>query len=527
MSTLDTISGRVPLARSGAAEAFRRIFSFPVLLGAGLVVGVFAWARLLSHDPDMWWHIAVGRQILETHTLPEFDPYSWTAPGAHWIAYEWLGEVLLAVGTRGGDLIAQKILLFTIAWALCLLLAYYAYLRSKNCKAAFFACLLLLPLSALFFTLRPQLLGYVFLLITLISLERFRLKNSKAIWVLPPLFLVWTNTHGSFAFGLFIVGLYWITGLVQFEKGGLIAERWPAAQRLRLELILLFCVVATMVTPYGTRLAAYPLEMALAQPVNVANIIEWLPLGTDRWFGKLFVGLLLLFFLGQIALPMRYRVHEVALLLFAVFSASLHRRFLIVFLIVFAPLLATMLTRWVEEYRPAKDQPVCNAALIFVMAGMMIWFFPSRKLLEEVVAKDYPVTAVQHLQAHPVGGRLFNEYGWGGYLIWSLHPQQKVFIDGRADIYEYSGVLPDYLSIVLIEPGALSLLRKYGVQACLVRRKDPISTLLAASPEWEQVYADEVSALFVRKANEEFPQILSANPSATSTAGLPRSPDTL
>jgi hypothetical protein len=467
----------------------------------------------------MWWHIAVGRQILETRALPEFDPYSWTATGAHWIAYEWLGEVLIAAGTRGGDLIAQKLLLLAMACALFLLLFYYAYLRSRNYKAAFVACLLLSPLAVFFFTLRPQLFGYLFLLITLICLERYRQYDSKAIWALPLLFLIWTNTHGSFAFGLFVVGLYWISGLTHFEKGSLLAERWTPAQRLRLLSILLLCVAATTVTPYGTRLAAYPLEMALAQPVNVANIIEWMPIGAERWFGKYFVGLLLLFFLGQVVRPQRFRLHELGLLLFAVFSASMHRRFLIVFLIVFAPLLATMLTRWVEEYSPAKDKPVCNAGLLAIVAGMLIGFFPSQKFLEDGVARDYPVQAVKYLQAHPAEGPLFNDYGWGGYLIWSLHPEQKVFIDGRADIYEYSGVLPDYLSIVRIEPGALSLLRKYNVQACLVRRKEAISTLLAASPEWEQTYADELSAIFVRKPNKGLSPISSADRSANSIAG--------
>jgi hypothetical protein len=499
MSTLETFASRLPFAHTAAGYAVCRVFSFPVLLGAFLVLCVFAWARLLSHDPDMWWHIAVGQQILETGILPEFDTFSWTAAGAHWIAYEWLGEVLIAAGTRGGDLVAQKVLLLAIAGTLYLLLFYYAYLRSRNYKAAFAACLILSPLAVFFFTLRPQLLGYVFLLITLICLERYRQRSdSKAIWVLPPLFVVWVNTHGSFAFGLFSVGLYWLCALPHFMRGGLRAERWMPARRMKLAWVLLLCVIATTITPYGTRLAAYPFEMALYQSVNVGNIIEWMPTGTGLWFGKVFVAILLLFFVGQIVLREAFRLHEIALLAFAVYSASTHRRFLIVFIIVFAPLLATMLARWVDDYTTSKDKPLCNAGLFAVIAGMIVWFFPSHSLLENVVARDYPVQAVEHLRSHPVEGRLLNDYGWGGYLIWSTHPEQKVFIDGRADIYEYSGVLPEYLSIIRIEREALALLEKYGVQACLVRRKDPISTLLAASPEWRQTYADELSAIFVR-----------------------------
>ena len=314
MGTVSIISARLHIARPSVARVCSKVFSFPVLLGAFLVLGVFAWARSLSHDPDMWWHIAVGERIIDQGSFPEFDSYSITASGAHWIAYEWLGEVLIAVGTRGGDLLAQKIFLLAIAWTLFLLLFYYSYLRSRDIKAAFLACALLSPLAVFFFTLRPQLLGYLFLLVTLICLERFRERSSRAVWILPFLFLVWANTHGSFTFGFVAVGLYWITGLVDFQKGGFVAERWPAAQRLRLEVILLLCVVATVITPYGTQIAAYPLEMTLALQVNVGNIIEWMPPGMDLWFGKFFVVLLLLFFVGQVALRQTFRIHELGLL---------------------------------------------------------------------------------------------------------------------------------------------------------------------------------------------------------------------
>jgi hypothetical protein len=443
------------------------------------------------------------------------------------MAYEWFGEVLMALSTRLGGLPGQKVCAVILAGLLFLLLYYYSYLRSKNIKAAFLACTLLVPLAAVFFTFRPQLIGYVFLVTTLICLERFRQGNQKALWLLPLVFLVWINTHGSFAFGLFVIGLYWMAGLVHFQQGGLIAEPWTAPQRLRLEVLLLLCVLATLVTPSGTRMAAYPLELALAQPVNVASIQEWQPLGPDIWIAKLAVGLLLLYFLAQVMLRQTYRLQDMALLLFAAFSAFLHRRFLIVFLIVLAPALAELLARIIPAYRADKEHPALNATLIFFVVLGTVRFFPSQEELERVLLRDYPQKAVAYLRSHPVKGPMFNEYRWGGYLIRELYPQQKVFIDGRADIYEYGGVLSDYSNIVLLKPDALSSLRKYGVQACLVRKKDAISTLLAASPEWELQYSDELSALFVRKGSQEFPDMLSATPRPNSPAGLERTSGTL
>jgi hypothetical protein len=82
-----------------------------------------------------------------------------------------------------------------------------------------------------------------------------------------------------------------------------------------------------------------------------------------------------------------------------------------------------------------------------------------------------------------------------------LGPKQQVFIDGRLDFYQYRGVFPDYLRITRLERDAPRLLRKYNIQACLITRSIPLVTFLEASPEWNKVFEDEVSVLFVRRQN--------------------------
>src|SRR5581483_8189163 len=195
-------------------------------------------------------------------TWPTSDPYSFTARGNDWMAYEWLGEVLMALFMRLGGMRGLDLLLINLTGFIVLLIYYYAYLRCSNWKAAFVASVLVLPLAALCFTLRPQLLGFVFLLVTLIALERFRQGRERALWALPVVFLLWVNSHGSFALGLAVMGLYWVSGLFGFQAGELDAVRWTRGQRHRLAVVSLFCVLVLPITPYGTRLAAYPLEMA-------------------------------------------------------------------------------------------------------------------------------------------------------------------------------------------------------------------------------------------------------------------------
>jgi hypothetical protein len=412
------------------------------------------------------------------------------------MAYEWLGEVLMAGAEQLGGLSALTALLVGLSATLLLLLYAYAYQRSRNVKAAFVACALLLPVASVFFTLRPQLVGYIFLLLTLLALEAYRNGRRAAVWFLPAVFLLWVNTHGSFVFGLLAMGIYWASGLRRFRWGGLVAEAWSRKQRRELLCGLLLCVIALTATPYGTRLAAYPLELALLQPTNVASIQEWQPLSFNLVVGKIFLVLLLLFLLLQLGSRQDLRLEEVALLFFAVYAACVHIRFLFLFVLVFAPLLAGMFERWIPAYQPAKDRPWLNGTLLALVGGGLLAFFPSSSELDQMVARNYPRDAVAYLREHPVE-TLFNEYGWGGYLIWSASPAHRVFIDGRADIYEYSGVLTDYLRITRLDPDTLGLLRKYGVEACLLGREAPLGTLLEALPDWKRVYSDELSNLFV------------------------------
>jgi hypothetical protein len=498
-----------------------RVFSFPVFLGAMLVFGAFVCVRSSAYDPDTWWHVTVGNQILTTHTWPTRDHYSYTASGTRWIAYEWLGEVVIAAASRAGGVVGQKVLLVCLAGLFIVLLYAYATLVSGGCKAAFAACATVLAPAALFFTLRPQLIGYIFLLVLLICLELFRRGKSRAIWLLPPLFLIWVNTHGSFAFGLFVLAVWWLSGLVGFHFGGIQAKCWTQGQRLQLELAAFLSLLATLCTPYGTRLFSYPLQMALFQPLNIANISEWQSLNPSLAIGKWFLAFLLILFLSEILLRPAHRLEFVSLLLVTIVVASLHRRFLVVFLMIFTPWLATLLSRWASPYRAEVDKPVFNGILMIAGIAALVAFFPSREAIWSGIAKNYPVGAVRYLNTHAVPGPMLNEYGWGGYLIYTRAPKNKVFIDGRADIYEYSGALADYQEMALLKPDALSVLRKNGIRACLLRRQAPLRSFLAGIPDWKIVYQDKLSTLLVKQAGTSGPGA-SARESAVLRPGLLR-----
>ncbi|MFZ0880738.1 MAG: hypothetical protein WCA98_14980 [Candidatus Acidiferrales bacterium] len=505
MSASQTVAEQGSSQPISLGMALRKVFSFPVFLGVLLFAGVFAstfargtfGANLVS-EGDTWWHLATGERILATHHLPVTDPYSFTVNGQPWLVYEWLGEVTIGYFGRLGGLAGLSTLLLVVSGTLLLLLYYYAYLRSANWKASFVACTLVLPLTTFFFTLRPQLIGYVFLLITLICLERFRSGRQQTLWILPPLFLIWVNVHGSFALGFLVLGVYWVSGLREFQIGGLVAKAWSPRQRLHIAYIFLLSLLAALVTPYGSRIAAYPLQPILMQPVGVASILEWMPMPFNLMMGKMLLGGLLLFIVALAAARPVFRVEDFGLFLIAMAGAILHRRLMLFLLVIFIPIIATLIRGWFSRYRPEIDHYILNAALIFLIALAIVKFSPTSDKLASILPQKFPVGAVSYLRQHPLDAPMFNEYGWGGYLIWA-RPEGKVFIDGRADIYEYAGVLSDYLDISRLAPNTLFLLRKYNVGACLLEPSNPLGTLLRVLPDWEIVYQDKTSILFVRK----------------------------
>ncbi len=191
------------------------------MLGTCLVGRVYYSLRSFHVDPDLWWHLKVGQDILATHRWPVADPYSFSAPGYHWLAYEWLGDVLMASVWHAGGLLGLGVLLVALGGLTALALYYFTSVRCGNPKAGLLATAVLAESGrgVSLTTLRPQMLGFLFLVLTLIVLEDFRRRegeerNLAAARVDGDL---WVNTHGSWIIGLGVIGAYLASGLQQIS----------------------------------------------------------------------------------------------------------------------------------------------------------------------------------------------------------------------------------------------------------------------------------------------------------------------
>jgi hypothetical protein len=469
----------------------------------------FTLAQPDLNDPDIWWHMRNAQYLVQHHQFLRQDVYSFTAAGKPWVNTEWLSEIPFYLAYQGFGLSGLKFLTFALPSTIILLLLFLCFKESRNFKASIGACAFASLLAKVSYGPRTILFGYVFLVVLLIILQRFRERGTGPLWVVPLLFCVWANTHGSWALGLILFFLIGVAGLVGGSWGRIESTRWTPSQIRRLAMTGAASVAALFINPYGWRLVYYPFDLAFKQKLNVAHVAEWVSVNFQDTRGKfvfvLIAGLLLAALLRQC----RWNLGEILIFVFALHTALTHIRFLVLLGIVAAPLVAKLLD-FFPPYRPELETPRVNMAAILAIIVAMAYFWPHEAAIQKSQGETYPAGLVPFLKAHPLQGNMVNYYLWGGYLEWN-DPAVKVFIDSRVDIFEYAGVLKDYLDLL----GSDSLVRrlnpimqKYDVRYVLFPRGDSSDRLLQGSgviyllqhdANWKIEYQDKVCVLMERQ----------------------------
>ena len=146
-----------------------------------------------------------------------------------------------------------------------------------------------------------------------------------------------------------------------------------------------------------------------------------------------------------------------------------------------------------------RDSRPGNLLAISLAMGITIWAIPDRRNIEKQIAAANPVHAVEFIRKSGLSGPMMNDFVWGGYLMWAL-PEEKVFIDGRADVFDWTGVLSEYGRWATLEEDPRRLLDKYGVKFCLLAPSAPMAHVLPYVPGWREVYRDGLSVIFSRNS---------------------------
>ncbi len=477
------------------SKLFRAVLSFPVMLASIVAFWVFIGAGYSVWDADIWWHLRNAEYLFATGSTPHFDFYSYTTNSHLWMNHEWLAEIPYYLAWRAAGLLGSYLPFLTMLVLLLLGFFYLAYMRTGNLKGAFLVSCFAVFLTKVSYGPRTILFGYAFLIILLLLLGRYRETGKAPLWILPPLFCLWINTHGSWLLGLIMLGIYIVSGLVEGSWGRVDAVKWTPQQLKHLLAVTGASVAALFINPFTYRLVIYPFDLAFRQKLNIAYIDEWASVDFHDARGKVVLILLAAVLLGLLLSRCRWKLEELLLGAFALYSGLMHIRFLFLAAILLAPML-TKLLDFIPPYRPEIDKPLLNALVIAVLLVIAARHVPSRADLEDVVAKRFPVHALTFIKSHGLPGNVFNRYMWGGYLIFFCR-DVKTFIDGRTDIFEYTGVLKDYLDAEQLKD-SLQIMDKYRIRYVLTSPEYPIAYLLRNNPGWKLIFIDDVAMIFER-----------------------------
>jgi hypothetical protein len=479
----------------------RRIFSFPVMLTCMLAVLAVLTVRQRFDDPDLWWHLKTGEVIWTTHTIPTTDLFSYTTNHHAWIPHEWLSQVLIYGAYRLGGY--SGLMLWLCFFTASLLIAGYILcsLYSGNSKTAFLGALTIWLFGTIGFAVRPQMIGYLLLIVELLFLHFGQTRDRRWFFGLPPLFAIWVNCHGSFFFGLALAGVFLFSSYFNFQSGLLVATRWDTRRRRTMTLALILSVAALFLNPVGVKLILYPLNtiMDSATAIGINPIEEWQPLQFSDGRSFAFLGILGCIFLLVVVRRGELLWRELLVLALGAWLAASHVRMLFVFGILAAPVLSRLISTSWDEYDAKRDRPLPNA--VFIAMSLLVAFlaFPNHQNLEKQVEEQSPVRAVEFIKAHQLSGPMLNEWVFGGYLLWAA-PEHPVFIDGRGDVFAWAGVFDQFRKWAQLQTDPNTLLDKYGISFCVLSRKSSLVVVLPLLPGWKEVYSDNVAVIFARSS---------------------------
>ena len=469
-----------------------------------LILCLFLMTLRPIGDPDFWWHLRTGQFIIQTRSIPHTDPFSYTKAGQPWITHEWLSEVIIyALFSLGG--FGLLILVFSFIITAAFLLTYLRCPAESRPYIAGFGLLLGAVSTAPTWGVRPQMISLLLTSLFLFLLDRYRREvKLKFLVPLPFITLIWVNLHAGYLLGLGIVGIFIGGGFIDVLLTGFFhreqAEPVPTLRSiLNLCLVLVACALATLANPNGIRILTYPFQ-TLTSPSMQQFIQEWFSPDFHQIIWQPLAWLILA--LVGVGMVNKKSVSPANILLTIVFGYAglISMRNVPFFALAAVPVLAEQVGSLIKIrstfYAPSRlfrlIIPVLLGGIALIVGLHFIQVVQQQPITE---AENFPKTAVDWMLENKPTGNLFNSYNWGGYLIWRMYPEYRVYIDGRADVYGDAFIF-DYLSIYNAGQGWENKLNEQAIQTVLVESNAPLAVALRQSSTWHIAFADKGSTIF-------------------------------
>ena len=462
-----------------------------------IFLGLFGMAARNMLDPDVWWHLKAGEYIAAHRAVPHTDPFSYTRAGQRWVAHEWLTELSMyglyrVAGWRGLSIVFALILVasFLLLYLRC------PHNRYISGAVTVWGAWATTPVWGV----RPQIISLFLASLWMLILEGSERKRRLLWWTLP-LTLGWVNLHAGFALGVSLTAL--------FLAGELLERMLSSGPRVaingRLEalaLTLVLCLSLVPLNPNGARMYAYPIQTLRSKAMQ-SYISEWSSPNfhhADYWPFML----LMLAAVARLAWSGKsIRPRDLLLLLVSAFAALSSIRMIPLFVLVAVPLVAETAKAWLPDRSSSKPRRrlVFNTIILAGMVGFVaVHIALVFRQQDHAEAEHFPAGAATFLIAHAPEQPIFNHYDWGGYLIWKLYPQTRVFIDGRADLYG-DVIFQEFMQTYLLTKDWRKTLDRWQIATVIVPPDSALASGLRTQPGWSIEYEDQGAVIFTVKAD--------------------------
>ena len=387
------------------------VVSFPAMCLFSLLGLLYTLCLNTIAEPDIWWHLRNARSLMQYHSLPSVDTYSYAAAGSPWLNHEWLSEIPYYWAFEAMGLPGVVLVYFVVIGLIFALVYYRACCNGADCKdgalvvsaAAFLATV----------SIGPGLCcsgGFAWPCFYWCSIGfNGRGRGFGCCLRCSPYGLTCT-APGS---------LEWrpswttLSGLLEGEWGTVVARRWSSPQLKQLLIMMTLSVAALFANPFGYRLVAYPFEFLFRQASNMKYIQEWHSVDFNTATGKMAMSMICLLLAATLFSRRRWRLDEVLILSLTLSTGLSHGRMLFLAALVLPPILAPRV-RLFPPYDRSLDKPLLNAVIITGIVAAIIFTFPSQPHLQRLIDEKYPTSALEFMQREGLHGRLFNTYHWGG-----------------------------------------------------------------------------------------------------------------
>jgi len=446
-------------------------------------------------DPDIWWHLATGRWILQHHGVPLTDPFSSYGMGKPWIAYSWLFDVVIQLLFQHFSYVG--IVLYEVAIRVALAVALFHLVRSLLPYFGRASMLTVVSLYAISGAVgpRPGMVTILFGILELdILLSSRRTGNSGKLWLLPLMLMLWANWHIQFVYGLLILGVFAgeaiLASLLHAEFGGEHLARFK-----QLSIVSVASLLATFVNPYGARIYSTVFQyMHQPKSYGVVTELKAMNFRDPQHFVALFLVLGAAMAIGwrREASPLWPILLSIAAVL--AFRSAKEIWFLSV---ISTCAIADHWTLPLRYSRPpllSRDRLLVGISVLAVLVVAWRHYDVSNSWLEIQVDGNFPEVASQYIESHHLHGPLFNHFNDGGYLIWRL-PSLPVSMDGRTNVQGDERVARSY-AVWNGKPEWASDEELSRANVVLARKEAPLTSLLRMDSRFRIVFEDVQAVVF-------------------------------